>query len=492
MIPNMTFRKVVVFLLVVMSSNALGQKPEAASSEERKPAATKSKPAQKTESAKTDAPKEKDSNDAKEAESADPMSSGTFNGLKLRSVGPALISGRVVSLVVNPQNKSQYFVGVASGGVWRTDNDGTTFVPVFEHEGSYSIGTVVIDPKHPNVVWVGTGENNSQRSVSYGDGVYRSEDSGKTWKHMGLKKSEHIARIVIDPRNSEVVYVASQGPLWGPGGDRGLFKTTEGGKTWKNVHSISENTGVEDVVLGPRNRDVLLAAAYQRRRHVWTLVNGGPESALYKSTDGGANWTKLSTGLPTEEMGRIGLAVAPTNPDVVYAIIEAANKAGGIFRSTDFGATWERRNEFDAQAQYYARLYVDPKNADRIYAMNVYIQVSDDGGKTLHKLGEKFKHVDNHALWIDPNNPNYYLVGCDGGVYESFDRAKNWKFQGNLPITQFYDVTVDEDAPFYHVYGGTQDNATVGGPARNRSTHGITNTDWVVTHMGDGVPSRVH
>ena len=422
---------------------------------------------------------------------AEVMSGSTFSGLKLRLLGPAVSSGRVVDFAVHPRDRSHYFVAAASGGVWKTENAGTTWTPVFDDQGSYSIGTVVLDPKNPNVVWVGTGENNSQRSVGYGDGVYRSDDGGKSWKNLGLKKSEHIGKIVIDPRNSEVVYVASQGPLWGPGGDRGLFKATDGGKTWKNVLTISENTGITDVVVDPRNPDVLIAAAYQRRRHVWTLVNGGPESALYKSTDGGANWTKLSTGLPIEEMGRIGLAVAPTNPDMVYAIIEAANKAGGIFRSTDFGATWERRNEFDAQAQYYARLYVDPKNADRIYAMNVYIQVSDDGGKTLHKLGEKFKHVDNHALWIDPNNPDYYLVGCDGGVYESFDRAKNWKFQGNLPITQFYDVTVDEHAPFYHVYGGTQDNATVGGPVRNRSTHGITNTDWFVTQMGDGFQSRV-
>src|SRR5258708_7585924 len=280
MIPNMTFRKLAAFLLVFICSYTLAQKP--ASTRGGEPAAAKSKPAQKTESAKKDstAPKEKDSKDTKEGESADPMSSGTFNGLKLRSVGPALISGRVVSITVNPQNKSQYFIGAASSGVWRTDNDGTTFVPVFEHEGSYSIGTVVIDPKHPNVVWVGTGENNSQRSVSYGDGVYRSEDSGKTGKHMGLKKSEHIARIVIDPRDSNVVYVASHGPLWGPGGDRGLFKSTDGGKTWNSILSFSENTGVTDVVMDPSNPDVLFAASYQRRLHFFCLINGGPAAGI--------------------------------------------------------------------------------------------------------------------------------------------------------------------------------------------------------------------
>ncbi len=421
----------------------------------------------------------------------DPMSSATFSGLKLRSIGPAVTSGRVVGFAVHPNDRSHYYVAAASGGVWKTTNAGTTWTPIFDNEGSYSIGTVVLDPKNPHVVWVGTGENNSQRSVGYGDGVYRSDDGGKTWKNMCLKASEHIGKIVIDPRDSNTVYVAAQGPLWGPGGDRGLFKTTDGGKTWQNVLSISANTGVTDVVLDPRNPDVLIAAAYQRRRHVWTLINGGPESALYKSTDAGKTWTKLKTGLPTEELGRIGLALAPTHPDVVYAIIESIDKKGGIFRSTDQGATWERRHEFDQQAQYYAHLVVDPKNAERIYVMNVYIQVSDDGGRTLRRLGEKSKHVDSHAMWIDPNNTNYYLVGCDGGIYESFDRGATWKFQANLPITQFYDITVDNAAPFYNVYGGTQDNFTLGGPAKTRSVHGITNADWFVTQGGDGFHCRV-
>jgi photosystem II stability/assembly factor-like uncharacterized protein len=421
----------------------------------------------------------------------DGLSSTTLSGLKLRALGPAVSSGRVVGLAVHPRNKSHYYVAAASGGVWKTTNAGTTWTPIFDDQGSYSIGCIVLDPKQPNTVWVGTGENNSQRSVSYGDGVYRSDDAGKTWKKMGLEKSEHIGRIVIDPRDSNTVYVAAQGPLWGPGGDRGLYKTTDGGKTWKNILTISENTGVTDVVLDSRNPDIILAASYQRRRHVWTLINGGPESALHRSTDGGASWTKLKTGLPTEEMGRIGLALAPSNPDVVYAIIEAANKKGGIFRSSDFGITWDKRNDYDQQAQYYAHLVVDPKNADRIYVMNVYIQVSDDGGKTLRRLGEKSKHVDNHTMWIDPDDNSHYLVGCDGGVYESFDRAATWKFHANLPITQFYDVAVDNNAPFYHVYGGTQDNCTLGGPARNRSTHGITNADWFVTQEGDGFHSRV-
>lgn len=426
-----------------------------------------------------------------EESKSDPMSSGTFSGLKFRSIGPAITSGRVSSFAVDPNDRSHYYVGVASGGVWKTTNAGTTWMSVFDGEGSYSIGAVTLDPANPSIVWVGTGENNSQRSVSYGDGVYRSDDGGKSWKNMGLKSSEHIARILLDPRNTNVVYVAAQGPLWGPGGDRGLFKSTDGGKSWKNVLSISEHTGVTDVVMDPKNPDILYAASYQRRRHVWTLINGGPESAIHKSTDAGATWTKLKSGLPSEDMGRIGLAISSVDPRMLYATIEAANRKGGIFRSTDHGATWEKRNDFDATALYYATIYTDPKNIDRMYIMHTFLMVSDDGGKTVRRLGEKSKHVDNHAMWIDPNNTNYYLVGCDGGVYESFDRGANWNYKSNLPTLQFYDVTVDNAAPFYNVYGGTQDNFTLGGPSRTRSASGITNGDWFVTTGGDGFQSRV-
>ena len=429
--------------------------------------------------------------DEENAESRDPMSSGTFSGLKFRSVGPALISGRVVSIAVNRHDKSQYFIGVASGGVWRTDNDGTTWQPVFEHEGSYSIGTVVIDPNHPNVVWVGTGENNSQRSVSYGDGVYRSEDGGKTWKNMGLKKSEHIARIVIDPRDSNVVYVAAQGPLWGPGGDRGLYKTTDGGKTWNAVLSFSENTGVTDVALDPSNPDVLFAASYQRRRHFFTLINGGPEAAIYKSTDAGKTWNKLKGGLPTLDLGRIGLAISPVNPNIVYASIEAGEKKGGIYRSVDSGANWEKRNDYDPGPMYYATLFADPKREDRLYATGVIMQYSDDGGKTVHPLPISHVHVDFHVLWVDPDDVKHMLIGNDGGLYTTRDAGANWRWMSNLPTGQFYDVAVDNSKPFYYIYGGTQDNYSLGGPSRTRDTSGINNQDWFVTQGGDGFRSLV-
>lgn len=421
----------------------------------------------------------------------DLLSSGTFTDLKLRSIGPALTSGRILDFAVNPNNRGHYFVATAGGGVWKTTNSGTSWTPVFDGEGSYSIGAVALDPKNPSVVWVGTGENNSQRSVGYGDGVYRSDDGGKNWKNMGLKKSEHVGKILIDPKDSNIVYVAAQGPLWGPGGDRGLFKTIDGGKTWKNILSVSENTGVTDVVMDPSDPNVLYVAAYQRRRHVWTLIDGGPESAIHKSTDGGATWTKLKSGLPAVDMGRIGLAISRKNPSLLYALIEAADKKGGIYRSTDAGATWEKRNDFDSTAMYYSHLYIDPQNDERIYVMNVFIMVSNDGGKTLSRLGEKNKHVDSHGMWIDPKDPNYYLVGCDGGIYESFDRGATWAFKNNLPVTQFYDVAVDNSKPFYFVYGGTQDNYSLGGPSRTFSASGITNADWFVTQGGDGFHSQI-
>jgi photosystem II stability/assembly factor-like uncharacterized protein len=420
-----------------------------------------------------------------------PDAAATFAGLKLRSIGPAIASGRINAFAVHPKDASTYYVAVASGGVWKTTNAGTTWTPIFDNEGSYSIGAIALDPRNPQVVWVGTGENHSQRSVGYGDGLYRSDDGGKSWKNVGLKSSEHIGRILIDPRNSDVVYVAAQGPLWNAGGDRGLFKTVDGGKNWKKVLSISDNTGVTDVVLDPRNPDVLIAAAYQRRRHVWTLINGGPESAIYKSTDGGGAWKKLKSGLPGEDLGRISLAIAPSNPDIVYAGIESIEKKGGVFRSTDLGETWERRNDFDQGAMYFAGVVVDPKDAERIYVMGVFMQVSDDGGKKLRRLGQKWRHVDDHAIWINPKDTRHYRVGCDGGIYESFDLGANWVFMANLPVTQFYDVSVDESSSFYHVYGGTQDNFTLGGPARTRSMHGITNADWFVVLGGDGFHSRV-
>ncbi|HEV7241910.1 MAG TPA: glycosyl hydrolase [Thermoanaerobaculia bacterium] len=411
----------------------------------------------------------------------------TLSGLQLRGIGPAMPSGRIVDIAVDPRDTSTWYLAVASGGVWKTVNAGTTFEPIFDGEGSYSMGCVTIDPNNSLVVWVGSGENNSQRSVAWGDGVYKSADGGKSWKNVGLGKSEHVGKILVDPRDSNVVYVAAQGPLWAPGGDRGLYKSTDGGKSWKAVLTISENTGVTDVVFDPRNPDILYAAAYQRRRHVYTLINGGPESGIHKSLDGGATWTKLEGGLPKEWMGRIGLAVSPKEPDTVYAIIEATRKAGGFFRSKDAGASFEKMNAYSGGgAQYYAEIFVDPNDADRIYAMDVWVKVSDDGGKTWRKINETTKHPDSHAMWIDPKNSDHYLIGCDGGLYETFDDAKTWDYTENLPITQFYRISADDALPFYHVYGGTQDNFSLGAPSRTATAHGVRNDDWYVTLGGDG------
>ncbi len=480
----------VVCSFSVFAQSAQDQKPQDQDKDADRKQAVAAAAASGKKDQKKDQKKDEKKEEPKEEKKAG-MNADTFSGLKFRLIGPAVASGRVMSIAVNPRNKFEYYVGVASGGVWKTVNDGTTWTPVFDGEGSYSIGWVELDPNDASVVWVGSGESNAQRSVGYGDGIYRSDDGGKNWQNLGLKKSEHIGRVVIDPRDSKVVYVAAEGPLWGPGGDRGLYKSTDGGKNWKAVLTISENTGVADVVLDPSNPDIVYAAAYQRRRHVFTLIDGGPESAIYKSTDAGATWNKLKSGLPTVDLGRIGLAVSPADPNVVYATVEAADGKGGIFRSSDRGATWERRNEFDQGAMYYARVVPDPKNVDRIFVMSVQLRESLDGGKTLHTVSEVNHHGDNHAIWIDPEDTKHWLLGSDGGMAETWDDAKSWEFKANLPTVQFYDVAVDNAAPFYNVCGGTQDNFSWCGPARTRNLNGIVNSDWYVTTGGDGFRSQV-
>lgn len=439
---------------------------------------------QKKKDAKTIAP-------AKEEPKNDPFNSGTFSGLKFRSIGPAVTSGRVVDLAVNPQNYSEYYVAVAAGGVWKTTNHGVTYEPVFDGEGSYSIGCVTIDPSNTNVVWVGSGENNNQRAANYGDGVYKSEDGGKSWKNMGLKTSEHVGRIVVDPTNSDIVYVAAYGPLWSSGGERGIYKTTDGGKTWKEILTVSEHTGFNEIHIDPRNSNVLYATAHQRQRKVFTYISGGPESAMYKSTDGGATWNKLTRGLPSGDVGRIGMAISPVNPDIVYAVIEATEQNGGVFRSTDRGASWSKMGGYSTSGNYYQELFCDPKNSDKIYITDTYFMMSEDGGKTMKRLGEMHKHVDNHVIWLNPNDPGQLIVGCDGGLYESYDGGKLWNFKENLPVTQFYKVTTDNAFPFYNVLGGTQDNFSLAGPSRTISANGIVNENWIVTQGGDGFESQV-
>lgn len=409
-----------------------------------------------------------------------------IGGLSWRSIGPATMSGRIIDLAIHPKTPRTWFVAAASGGIWKTTNAGTTFTPVFDAQSTYSIGSVTIDPVNPNVVWVGTGENNYQRAVGYGDGVFKSVDGGATWSNVGLKASEHIGRIVIDPTNPDNVFVASQGPAWSPGGERGLYHTTDGGKTWTRVLGGGDWVGVNDVQMDPRNPKILIATTHVRQRRVWGQVSGGPESAIHRSTDGGATWTKVTSGLPTEEMGRIGLSISPKDPDVVYAIIEGGGDRTGVYRSTDIGASWTRMGGTSTSGLYYVEITADPHDVDRVYVVDTYNMVSDDGGRTFRRLGEQYKHVDNHVIWVDPTDANHYLVGCDGGLYESFDRAASWKFFPNLPLAQFYKVAVDNSEPFYRVYGGTQDNATFGGPSRNNTVHGIANAEWTMIVFGDG------
>ncbi len=424
-------------------------------------------------------------------EDTQPLDKIRIEGLKWRSVGPSLTSGRISDIAVNPNNPFEYYVASSSGGVWKTINSGIEYTPIFDNEGSYSIGCITMDPNNSNVIWVGTGENNNQRSVAYGDGVYKSIDGGNSWKNMGLKTSEHIGKIIVHPENSNIVYVAAIGPLWSKGGDRGLYRTTDGGENWEAVLTVDEHTGVNDVVMDPRNPAILYASTFQRRRHVYTYVGGGPGSGMHKSTDGGTTWTKINRGLPTTELGRIGLAISPADPEIIYAIVEAADNKGGFFASTNRGASWEKRGTHKTSGNYYQEIIADPIEPNTIYSMDTWMSVSKDGGKTFNKVGEVYKHVDNHCMWINPNNNKHWLVGCDGGMYETFDAAKNWDFKENLPVTQFYKVAVDNDYPFYNIYGGTQDNFSIGGPSRVLTDHGITNFDWFITNGGDGFESQI-
>jgi len=415
-----------------------------------------------------------------------------LSAIPLRNIGPALTSGRVSDFAFVPGQSQSFYVSMASGGVWKTENNGITWTPVFDNEGSFAIGVVELDPSNPNIVWVGSGENNAQRSVGFGDGVYKSIDGGKNWKHMGLKNSGHISMIRFHPEDSNTVYVAAQGPLWSPGGDRGLYRSTDGGDNWEHILDIDENTGINEFVIDPANPDVIVASSYQRRRHVWTLINGGPESGIHRTTDGGASWQKVTGGLPSGDLGRIGLAAASSAPGMIYAIIEADKKEQGVYRSTDFGASWEKRSDHGTNSpQYYNELYVDPQDPERVYSIDTFTHVSEDGGKSWNKISFKNRHVDDHALWIDPENSNHLYIGGDGGVYESWDRGHLWRHVRNLPVTQFYRSTPDNDAPFYNVCAGTQDNFTLCGPSRNTKTDGITNADWWVAQFGDGFKAQI-
>ncbi|MEM6286335.1 MAG: glycosyl hydrolase [Bacteroidota bacterium] len=412
-----------------------------------------------------------------------------YNALAWRGIGPAFTSGRIADIAIHPDDPQTWYVAVGSGGVWMTANSGTTWTSLFDGQASYSTGSIAIDARNPSTIWVGTGENIGGRHAAYGDGIYRSTDGGRTWENRGLAESERLSTIWIHPDDSDVVLVAAQGPLWSAGGERGLYRTEDAGETWTQVLGGGDWTGATDLVVDPRDPDVMYAATWDRHRTVAAYMGGGPGTGLHKSTDGGQTWTEMTRGLPRSNMGKIGLAISPQNPDVVYAAIETDQRTGGLWMSADRGASWRKMSDAVAGGtgpHYYQELYASPHHEGRIYLMDVRVQQSNDHGATFFNQNTGNKHVDNHALAFHPTDPDYLLSGTDGGLYESIDGGESWRYIDNLPVIQYYKVAVDDALPFYNIYGGTQDNNSQGGPSATDTREGAGNGDWFITLGGDG------
>jgi photosystem II stability/assembly factor-like uncharacterized protein len=408
-----------------------------------------------------------------------------FERLEYRSIGPANMGGRTADVEGVAGDPKIVYVGTASGGIFKTTNGGTSWTPIFERQGTISIGDLALDPNNPDVIWAGTGESNTRNSVSFGDGVYKSNDGGKTWQHMGLRNSDRISRIVINPLNTDVVYVGAVGRIFGPGDERGVFMTTDGGKTWQKTLYIDNKHGVADLDIDPSNPNILYAAMWHFERKPWTHRSGSEQGGVFKSIDGGRTWNKLSNGLP-KLMGRIGVKVAPSNPNVVYVIVES--KEGTLYRSDDRGENFRqvsKQTNIVSRGFYYTDMRVDPTNENKIYAVASTLFVSIDGGRSFRSITGR-THIDYHTLWIDPKDPKRLWQGQDGGIAVSYDGGEKWDVVNNIPLGQFYQMHADNRLPFYWVSGGLQDNGSWAGPSRTREPVGILNDDWTMISFGDG------
>ena len=428
------------------------------------------------------------------AQSTAPVDPALLGSLRWRSIGPANTGGRIDDFAVArvPGQPDAIYVATASGGVFKSTNQGTTWAPIFDRvDAMMSIGDISVAPSNPSVVWVGTGEANNRQSSSWGDGVYKSVDAGRTWTSSGLADTRHIGRIVIHPSNPDVVYVAAAGHLWGPNIERGVFKTTDGGRTWNKVLFVDDNTGATDLVMDPLDPQTLFAAMYQRQRKAWGFNGGGSGSGIFRSRDGGATWTRLANGLPQGDKGRIGLDIFHGDPRVIFAVVEAAGRDNGVYRSADRGDTWQAWSTLNPRPMYYSQIRSDPTDAARVYLLgsNRGFYISNDGGKTFADVFSSI-HSEDHALWIDPDDTNHLIVGGDGGVSISWDRGQTWLFRDNLPVGQFYEISADRQDP-YVVCGGLQDNGHWCVPSATRNRNGISNREGFNIGSGDGFYARL-
>ena len=420
-----------------------------------------------------------------------PITTAELEAFRPRSIGPAVTGGRIHDVTADPERPSTIYVASASGGVWRSENRGHDWTPLTDDLPVSTFGDIALAPSDPSVIYAGTGEQNNRQSTSWGNGVYRSDDGGDHWRHLGLEETRHIGKVEVHPRDPDVVYVAALGNLWAPNPERGVFRSTDGGATWDKVLYVDEFTGAVDLVMDPANPSILYAATYQRLRRAWGFNGGGPGSGIYKTTDGGESWTELTRGLPSGDKGRIGLAISASSPDVLNALVEHASPGGqGTYRSDDGGESWERVSSLNPRPMYYSEIFIDPTEPDRVYVLATDVFRSEDGGRSWTEIGgeptyDVGLHRDQHGLWIDPSDPDHLYMGGDAGLHESYDMGSTWRKVNNIPIAQFYAIGVDTAEP-YNVYGGLQDNHSFMGPSETRRWIGIVNDDWKQVGFSDG------